>query len=243
MPETQLPPLANPGPFIASPLTVKHEMTVQWATDESVGTARATVANLLRQWIWLDLGRTDAEVGQLPAGQLVRISFAHGQDKYCTADVPFGEMIRRRPLRVSVARPDRVRLVQRRAFFRMKIAVPVVVVGKVGADEADEEVEEPVGLETTTDDLGGGGLRLVTRLDMKLHERYIVRLECPPGNWIEAGAEVVRIDPLGTHEGGDDLHLGVARGVALAFVRILLREQDRIVAYLFAEQRRQRQRG
>lgn len=243
MPETRLPPLANPGPFIASPLAVKHEVTVQWATDDAVGMAHASVVNLLKSWVWLDLGRTDAEVGRLPAGQLVRISFAHGQDRYCTADVPFQETIRPRPLRVSVARPERVRLVQRRAFFRMKVALPVVVVGRIIADEAGETTEEPLGVEGMTEDLGGGGLHFITRLDMQLHERYSIRLECPPGHWIDAGAEVVRIDPLGNHADGSGLQEGLARGVALAFVRIMLREQDRVVAYLFDQQRRQRQRG
>ena len=297
-------------------LTVKQEVSLRWATEETAVTSRALVANVLRERVWLDVPPGEGAALELQPGQPLRLSLhdlkEKRRDTYWAADVRFVEVIRERPPRISVERPFRFVPVQRRAFFRLKIAVPFVLLltdegelatpdrghhaavvpeaadteGQVAhAIDASEAGVPGVATETgptsraapagdeapavdsagspdearaadggivgeaapdrpatsaTTEDLSGGGLRFATTLDLAVHQRVEIRLGCPPGYWIPIGAEVVRVVPV-----VEDRRLRLPgtpdrRSVALTFVRIHARDQDRVVAYLFAMERRGR---
>jgi hypothetical protein len=265
---------------VGGPLQIEQEVTLNWSTPDEVGSARARVAILLRTRAWLDLPHADMSIAGLEPGQLVRIGFQCTTDGYCAADIRFIEVIRERPLRIAVERPLRATRVQRRAFFRLRVHVPLTitdpghvdrdgagsahlgravrpgadasgVTGGPGADDGDgsdnsgwaERAGEPDppswAVRGHTEDLGGGGLRFITHTDVQVHERVDLRLDFPAGKWLGIGAEVVRVEPVGDpiKPPGPDAPLGVA----LAFVRIAPRDQDRIVASLFECERRLRQ--
>lgn len=278
-------PEGEQGEFqpLGGPLQVEQDVTLNWSTPDEVGSARARVAILLRSRAWLDLPHPDSSIAGLEPGRMVRLGFQCTADGYCAADVRFLEVIRERPLRIAVERPLHAVPVQRRAFFRLRVHLPVMITdagpveagpvdaGPVeaggpgdghttaaggaaaavsatddddlaGGEGWDESEPEPSSWVVTgrTEDLSGGGLRFVTNADVQVHERVRVQLGCPPGSWLRMGAEVVRVETIG--DPFDPPNPDAPVGVALAFVRIAQRDQDRIVAYLFECQRQLRRK-
>jgi hypothetical protein len=253
---------------VGGPLRLEQDVTLNWSSLDEIGSARARVAILLRTRAWLDLLHADTSIAGLEPGRLVRLGFQCSADGYCAADVRFLEVVREQPLRIAVERPLHATPVQRRAFFRLRVHLPLKIADASHAeldghgsavngrdDDADSDDDDGLGgavwgeaepepsswaVSGYTEDVSGGGLRFVANTGVHVHERVDLQLGCPPGTWLRIGAEVVRLEPISNPiEPADP---DAPFGVALAFVRIAQRDQDRIVAYLFECQRQLRRR-
>lgn len=136
--------------------------------------------------------------------------------------------------------PLEVERTQRREFVRWEMRIPVTIawledhpVGQVA--EAEPEIWTAQSL-----DISAGGLLIQSEKRMLPGHQVRIRFDLPDGP-IQAEARVVR-----SYEEEEALLDGVCQlpcRVALSFTRISPRQQDRIVRFIFNEQREMRKKG
>lgn len=117
-------------------------------------------------------------------------------------------------------------MVNKREFFRLKLAVPFSFSVKK-AQAADVSTGRTFHYQTQ--DLSGGGLRFETDLDLREGDELELRLLIPETKAIEVTARIVWCQRVEAQ--GESMLVG-----GMGFVDIDEEEQDRIVGFLFRAQ-------
>lgn len=134
---------------------------------------------------------------------------------------------RRHPLPVLVLRrPDAVRRLQRRQMYRLPVVLPVVY-KPVGSEEAHKG---------NTVDLSGGGLCLASDQRLERGTELELSFSMPDGCEITGRGRVVLVNEGRDGQGPPRYLHGVA------FQELPEAVQERIVSFIFAEQRERRRR-
>lgn len=135
-----------------------------------------------------------------------------------------------RPLPILILKaPTDFWRIQRRRFFRLDVHLPVRFALDPSGNTSDlsELTHEGV-----TENLSAGGLLLVCRLDIQEGQLLVVRFELPDG---PLQLEAVVRQAFGESEG--------RYRIGLEFLHPVESDRDRIISFLFAEQRQRRQLG
>lgn len=181
--------------------------------------------------LWITMPMLKGEPVVLSIGQRVRINFFRERGKfYFDAEV----IDRERTDTVHLIRLKQVSPIhrlQRRNFYRLKINLPVgFQVIKEDSDQGEVNY-----VKAYTADISGGGMRLLT--DEKLEPGQQLKCRIPLGekDFLELKGLVVRVVPC--VEGNYKFEVGVK------FVDILEVEQDRLIRFIFQQQRRLKAKG
>ncbi|MCM8901197.1 PilZ domain-containing protein [Caldicoprobacter algeriensis] len=165
----------------------------------------------------------------LSIGQRIRINFFRERGQfYFEAEV----IDRQRTETVYLIRLKQtspIHRLQRRSFYRLKISLPVLF------RLIEQGPEQPDYMKAYTADISGGGMRLLT--DKKLEPGQQVECRIPIGErgFLELKGLVVRVVPC--VEGNYKFEVGVK------FVDILEAERDRLIQFIFQQQRRLKAKG
>ncbi|MDN5277643.1 MAG: hypothetical protein PWR01_1608 [Clostridiales bacterium] len=165
----------------------------------------------------------------LSIGQRIRINFFRERGQfYFEAEV----IDRQRTETVHLIRLKQtspIHRLQRRSFYRLKINLPVLF------RLIEQGPEQPGYMKAYTADISGGGVRLLT--DEKLEPGQQVECRIPIGerDFLELKGLVVRVVPC--VEGNYKFEVGVK------FVDILEAERDRLIQFIFQQQRRLKAKG
>jgi c-di-GMP-binding flagellar brake protein YcgR len=165
----------------------------------------------------------------LSIGQRIRINFFRERGQfYFEAEV----IDRQRTETVHLIRLKQtspIHRLQRRSFYRLKINLPVLF------RLIEQGPEQPDYMKAYTADISGGGVRLLT--DEKLEPGQQVECRIPIGerDFLELKGLVVRVVPC--VEGNYKFEVGVK------FVDILEAERDRLIQFIFQQQRRLKAKG
>lgn len=130
-----------------------------------------------------------------------------------------------------ISRPLEIKKIQQRAFVRLDTSMPVQ--WQLITD-ADVEEEAPL-ISSTTRDLSGGGVRIITRKPVPLGSLLNVILDLPGIGPLEILSEVVRVD-----QPQADLPVF---WVGTKFVDIAENIRSKIIKYIFKKQLEERQKG
>ena len=135
-----------------------------------------------------------------------------------------------RPIPVLIVKaPTEFRRIQRRRFFRLEVHLPV----HFGRETLNSDPDGPELTEQgVTENLSAGGLLLVSRKAITEGQLLVIRIELPDGS-LQTEAVARRV----LSEGEEHYRVG------LEFIDLPENDRDRIVSYLFAEQRQRRQLG
>ncbi|MBM7581401.1 c-di-GMP-binding flagellar brake protein YcgR [Caldicoprobacter guelmensis] len=181
--------------------------------------------------LWITMPMLKGEPVVLSIGQRVRINFFRERGKfYFDAEV----IDRERTDTVHLIRLKQVSPIhrlQRRNFYRLKINLPVgFQVIKEGSDQGEVNY-----LKAYTADISGGGMRLLT--DEKLEPGQQLKCRIPLGekDFLELKGLVVRVVPC--------VERNYKFEVGVKFVDILEVEQDRLIGFIFQQQRRLKAKG
>ncbi|MCL4424588.1 MAG: flagellar brake domain-containing protein [Firmicutes bacterium] len=132
-----------------------------------------------------------------------------------------------------LALPDKVERVQRRHFVRFEVSLPAAY--QVLPEEGKAaQPGEPVVARTA--DISGGGLLLVTRENLSPGTRLALIISLPRVK-IKAEGKVARLVQTQERRGVTEYFLGVG------FTTITDWDQDKIIGYIFEEQRKLRWKG
>ena len=184
--------------------------------------------------------------------------FDHSGEYRFTAQV---KRVDRAPVALTwLELPLRVEQIQRRNHVRLSIGLPVLLWPEgdgqpdgvpdagAGVESSEAGVEssgagpepgaaappEPIQAETL--DLSAGGVRLRTEQPLPDARRFVIELPLPDGV-LRVSARLVRASE------SVDAHGVIRRSYGFSFIDIREADQDRIVRFVFAEQRRRRQLG
>lgn len=184
----------------------------------------------------------DSWVVALPTWRGVPVSIREGQELECTlvhAGNPHKAVVKVlerqvQPLaQLRLTYPDRWQRLQRRAFLRWPIRLPVA--GTL-VSEDPAEVQKPWTGQTA--DISGGGFGLITGQAFPIGTKLTFSLDLCLGESPLAGlAQVVRLIKQAP-KGSDTLYW-----YGLHFQNLTERQQDQIIRYVFAREREARARG
>jgi len=117
--------------------------------------------------------------------------------------------------------------VQLRSFVRLPAALPLKF--KILSDSGD-----PVSIGTTTRDISGGGLQLITKKDLPVGTILHLWLDLPEFGPVATKATIVRSDqPPDTN----------IYWVATKFTEIVEKDREKIIKFIFKKQSELRQKG
>ncbi|MCL6451317.1 MAG: PilZ domain-containing protein [Acetobacteraceae bacterium] len=156
--------------------------------------------------------------------------------------------------------PESVQRTQRRGFVRLKLLLPLTyeVVSEKAAVPRRRQVARPLGagrqvvslpphrLQGHTRDLSAGGALLVLSGPLKVGAELDLEIPLASGPPLRTRAEVLRVRPVsrGTGAGGRAREAGEGNvEAAVRFLGLEDRERDRIVAFLFDQEVKLRQKG
>lgn len=181
-----------------------------------------------------DLTETAVTIGApLKGGSLVPISIGTMLDCQFPRDDAFyafqAEVIHRRafPLPVLVLqRPESVTRFQRRQMFRLPVVLPVCFV-PAGGGETEKG---------NTLDISGGGVCLSAGRPMDLGAELKLTINLPDGTTLAAKGKVVKVIEVAGERGEKRYVHG------MEFLELPVSVQEKIVTFIFAEQRERRRR-
>lgn len=185
---------------------------------------RAVVARITPAQLELDVPDPSVKLGLLSTGQRIVVQFWDPMGIY-RAKTTVLRVQTDRARRIYVAKPAQVEAQQRRQFFRVEVCVPFTfqrVLDKTDSPDAPFFQEK-------TQDLSGGGLRFETDVALAMGERLEVALELSEKTPINVEGDIVRKAPARK----PDRH-----SIGLNFVAIQEGARDRLIAFLFREQKR-----
>ena len=132
----------------------------------------------------------------------------------------------------KLRRGTKVRRLQRRNFYRLQKSIPV----NIEFDITDSEESEAISVYTS--DIGGGGICIIHEqilpIGMHVKSQFELKLDGKLEK-IVAGGEVVRCDHIDSIEG--------KYKIGISFIDISETTRDKIIKYVFNEQRYLRKRG
>jgi c-di-GMP-binding flagellar brake protein YcgR len=181
-----------------------------------------------------DLTDTELVIGApIKGGELVSISLGTLLDCQFPMDDAFyafqAEVLDRRtqPLPILVLRrPDSVQRFQRRRLFRLPVVLPAVVT-PTGSKSV---------IRGTTLDLSGGGFSLLVSEPIELDTELELRVNFPDGWQLASKGRVVKVGAADSTEAKPRYAHGIE------FVDLPAGLQEKIVSFIFAEQRERRRR-
>jgi c-di-GMP-binding flagellar brake protein YcgR len=185
--------------------------------------------------VWLGLASPDRRLGALRSGQPIRLAVARqatallGESEYLR---PLGES-RSRIFAVSL--PAALEQVQRRAYVRYEIDLPVQF------RRLDPDSKEPRGRSAagTTVNVSPGGLLLRTDAFVAVGEELDLTLPLSGGDRISTTDRVIRVRPTGRTAPGQPSQ-SKGSEVAVEFTRITAIDRDWIVRFVLATEHRRR---
>lgn len=151
---------------------------------------------------------------------------------------------------ITLERPKESRRIQRRNYVRLPVRL---LVHFTYAEELEDIVaaegnrgEQPNLFPDSgqvsfyagyTRDLSGGGLSLETNVDLEREQRIYLQVFLPDDREVRMQGVVIRV---GDYLTGKKI---ITREYGVAFYRVDEKERDKIIRYIFEEQRERRQRG
>jgi hypothetical protein len=159
--------------------------------------------------------KADGDLPPIPQGELVEVGWGDPR-AWLTGSTIVREWS---DLRIVVDTPMSLTAIQRRAFFRVRLQLPVQLWRLAGPQHGGPPAPRP----TVTMDLSAGGMRCETSDFFKEHESLGAILEIPGGRPIPAVSSVVEQD-------GDSTRL--------QFTQVSEADRARILAYLNASKAR-----
>jgi len=190
------------------------------------------------------VGKDDVRPGQR---WIVRYVDAMGEYRF-TAVV---RAVEQRPVALTwLELADEIEAVQRREHVRFEVRLPARIWvdedegegragtgrGQPGSGGGDTGGADSSGLPAATVDISGGGARLRVAKQLPPARFYKVSIQLPDGP-VVSRARVIRSCEQRLPDGRTAHHY------ALAFENLRMADQDRIVRFIFAEQRKLRRRG
>ncbi|MFO7294587.1 MAG: PilZ domain-containing protein [Clostridia bacterium] len=167
----------------------------------------------------------------LAIGQRVTVNFFRERGQfYFEAEV----MDRQQTEAIQLIRLKRVspiHRIQRRNFYRLKINLPVLFRLAEQGNQADGANY----IKAYTVDVSGGGMRLLTDEELKPGQQLECRLSIGEKDFLELKGLVIRVGPC--VEGHYRFEAGIK------FVDILESERDRLIRFIFQQQRRLKAKG
>lgn len=182
-----------------------------------------------------------AELVPLPVNEEVYVEWVEGGERFAFPTYVIGHAKQVVPI-VTLARPkpDVVQRHQQRDYVRLDATLPMAYAAlpepgeEVPDAPAAEGEPEPLQyLGSRTLDISGNGAQIVTHQVLPVGCKLVMKLDLQ-GEELEIGAEVVR---LADQPGSTEARLGVR------FTEMSERDRERIVRFIFNEQRSRRQKG
>lgn len=195
----------------------------------------STVRRIDRRGLLIDIPRLDGEDLFLKPGQQLKMFVQiHGRL------YEFESRVRSADLQVLLEEPGAAKKTERRSFYRLMLSIPAVITieqpHREGADEGDEEDDEPLTEEVTILDLSGGGARMRTDTELAVGTQFELKFPTDRRS-LRLTAEVVRVTATETARGG------TRHEAHCMFTDIVRGDQDEIVRFVFQKQREFSQRG
>ncbi len=224
--------------------SVHDQVLVEADVDGRRIAIRAVVVNVLPDCLWLGLVRPNPQLGRILGGTQVSLTFPRGRAGMVASE-PFLSLMGNTQSRVfAVGWHDHVEFVQRRSYLRLHAECPIEYTVLQG--ESIESGTTGIGI---TRDVSASGVRF--RIDGPIErapavdDLLEVRLSLGSGV-VMAEAVVVRVEDA-TDTGPDGRPLPPIKAthkpvttIAVQFESITEAAQDRIVRYIFYQQRIQR---
>lgn len=130
---------------------------------------------------------------------------------------------------LSVRMTEKIQRIQRRTFFRFNCSVPVIL------SEMHEGQEQNIAIPGLTHDLSGGGMSAVTDKPLKKGSILKGSLQLEDGYSVNFEGKVIRIEKLMTNE--------VSYISSLSFINIGYKDREKVVGYIFDQQRKLLKKG
>lgn len=180
-----------------------------------------------------------ADLVPLPIDEEVVVEWVDAGERFAFPCQVIGRTMQVVPIvMLTLPQPGMVKRHQQRDFVRLDATLPVVYarlpeLESTGSTTADEEPQALQYLGSRTLDISGNGAQIVTHQVLPIGSKLVLKLDLQ-GEELEIGAEVVR---LADQQGSNEAWLGVR------FTELSERDRERIVRFIFNEQRTRRQKG
>lgn len=167
----------------------------------------------------------------LGIGQTVRINFFRDRGRFSFEAKVIERQSTEAVRLIRLKQISPMHRLQRRNFYRLKINLPVLF----RLIEQDSEPDRQGYIKAYTADISGGGLRLLTNEDLKPGQQVECRISIEDSNFLELKGLVVRVATC--VEGNYKFEVGVK------FIDILESERDKLIQFIFQQQRKLKAKG
>ncbi|MDW7675078.1 MAG: flagellar brake domain-containing protein [Bacillota bacterium] len=215
-------------------LTVNKLLEVEVEGSSSRKVYKSRIEEINSEGIWIANPIERGNLVMLSVGETVKISYG---DDICVYIFP--ATIKKRvndPLPMLLLEQpdsDKVIRVQRRDFVRINVVMPLkfgITSGRFD-DLAEVELHE-----AKTIDISGGGLKLLTKVQIKEHNLLKINLSLS-GEMLILYGKAVRVSAM------SEEHLQGLYAVGVQFINIPESDRDKIIKFVFDWQRQMRRKG
>lgn len=214
---------------VYGPLRINQPVDIEIKLPEMQGKYRSRVEGIGGENLTLAAPLKNGEVVRIPEGTEVTLSFIDQVAVYSVDCMVVSFKWGQIPT-VILSSPINARRVQRRNFVRLDIKISMQY---TKLSELLEPLSEPI--EAVSMDISGGGLMFTTNGQVQQEDIIELRIFTNPDKPVNAIGKVVRVtDTLGKER---------KLAVGVEFTLIEEGERDKIIRYIFNQQRELRQRG
>ncbi len=198
------------------------------------GFNRSQIEEVTSGGIVVSMPVSQGEVVSLPQGTAITVQFWDRYANYRFDTVVLGETRSGQVPVLLLRLPDHISRIQRRDFVRLEISCPVIF--EIAALREQGKIASPV-FTGHTANLSGGGMLLVTDLDLPPKTSLHLAVKLPGGLVVPAMGEVVRmINEIKTKD-------GAKYWLGIRFTGLEEKDRQALVRFIFEEQRRLRREG
>ncbi len=215
---------------IYGPLRINQPVDIEIKTSDFEGKQRSRVEGINGDRLSLAAPLKNGGILRLPRGTEVTISFFDQVAVYSFDCLIMSYEIKPIPI-IELGSPINSKRVQRRNFVRLDTKIPMYY---SRLNESLLPVSEK--FDATTIDISGGGMMFSTKHQVELGEMLEIRVCFSADNFVTAIGTAIRVIPINSSK-VQTLSVGVE------FTIIEEGERDKIIRYIFNQQRELRQRG
>lgn len=214
---------------VYGPIRINQPVEIEIKESGYEGSYRSRVEGINNDSLVLGAPYKDGEVVHLPRGTEVTITFYDQTAVYFVDCLIMSYNMGYVPTLV-LGSPINSKRVQRRNFVRLDTKVPL---NYVLLDENMKPLSE--NFSATTIDISGGGLMFATESEIKQGDFLELIFYLNKETTVSAIGKAMRVI--------DDVRVKNKKSVGVEFTLIEERERDKIIRYIFNQQRELRQRG
>ncbi len=212
------------------PIRINQPVEIELNYTSGINTFKSRVEGISDDNIVIAAPMLNGQVIPVKNGINMRVSYLDNIALYTFDSIVLSSNLRPVPT-LTLDKPGSLKRVQRRNFVRIDARLPMVfTLLKENLESGSEDYD------ATTIDVSGGGLMFSTDCSLHLHDILEVKLALTDNVYVTALGKVVRI----VEKKQQDKH---TFSVGLEFSIIEEGERDKIIRYIFNQQRELRRKG